>query len=199
VLQDGSTGHIALITVLACVVFLTVLAAMTSVTFAAAVSLTHDVFARGKRLRTETQELRALRMAAVSVCAVGLSLAAAIHRYPTEFLVAFSISVAATCVFPALIYSSSGVASTVEAYCGPVYGGLLLCTVLTAFSPIVSGTAFALWPQASFDWYPFQTPGLISVPAAFALGRLGSITSSREPQVDFRHVQHEILTGQRAR
>jgi cation/acetate symporter len=122
VLQDGSTGHIALITVLACVVFLTVLTAMTSVTFAAAVSLTHDVFARGKRLRTETQELRALRMAAVSVCAVGLSLAAAIHRYPTEFLVAFSISVAATCVFPALIYSSSGVASTVEAYCGPSTG-----------------------------------------------------------------------------
>lgn len=199
VLQDGSTGRIALITVLACVVFLTVLTAMTSVTFAAAVSLTHDVFARGKRLRTETQELRALRMAAVSVSAVGLSLAAAIHRYPTEFLVAFSIGVAATCVFPALIYSFFWSRFNRRGLLWSVYGGLLLCTVLTAFSPIVSGTAFALWPQASFDWYPFQTPGLISVPAAFALGWLGSITSSREPQVDFRHVQHEILTGQRAR
>ncbi|MEU0213023.1 hypothetical protein [Streptomyces canus] len=157
VLQVGSTGRVALITVLACVVFVTMLTAMTSVTFAAAVSLTHDVFARGKRLRTESQELRALRMAAVSVCAVGLSLASAIHRYPTEFLVAFSIGVAVTCVFPALIY------------------------YFFSFSPIVSGTAFALWPQASFDWYPLQTPGLISVPAAaFALGWLGSITSSRE-------------------
>lgn len=198
VLQDGSTGRIALITVLACVVFLTVLTTVTSVTFAAAVSLTHDVFARGRRRRRETQEVRVLRLAAVSVCAVGLSLAVAIHRYPTEFLVAFSLSVAATCVFPALIYSFFWSRFNRRGLLWSVYGGLLLCTVLTVFSPIVSGTAFALWPQASFDWYPFQTPGLVSVPAAFALGWLGSITSSRKPQVDFQHVQHEILTGQRA-
>lgn len=101
----------------------------------------------------------ALRMAAVSVCAVGLSPAAAFHRYPTEFLVAFSISVAATCVFPALIYSFFWSRFNRRGLLWSVYGGLLLRTVLTAFSPIVSGTAFALWPQASFDWYPFQTPG----------------------------------------
>ncbi|MDX3572892.1 sodium:solute symporter family transporter [Streptomyces sp. ID05-47C] len=144
VLQDGSTGRIALITVLACVVFLTVLTAMTSVTFAAAVSLTHDVFARGKRPRTETQALRAPRMAAVSVCAVGLAPAAAIHRYPTEFLVAFSIGVAATCVFPVLIYSFFWSRFNRRGLLRSAYGGLLLCTVLTTFSPIVSGTAFAL-------------------------------------------------------
>jgi cation/acetate symporter len=198
VLQHGSTGRIALITVLACVVILTVITTMTSVTFAAAVSLSHDVFARGKRPRTETGEVRALRVAAVSVCAVGLSLATVIHRFSIEFMAAFSISVSASCVFPTLIYSFFWSRFNRRGLLWSVYGGLLLCTVLTVFSPIVSGTAFALWPQASFDWYPYQTPGLISVPAAFALGWLGSITSSRESQVDFRHVQHEILTGQRA-
>ncbi|NEB04209.1 transporter [Streptomyces sp. SID13726] len=196
VLRDGSAGRVVLITVLACVVFLTVLTTVTSVTFAAAVSLTHDVLARGKRRRTETGEVRALRVAAVSVCAVGLSLAAAIHRYPTEFLVAFSISVAATCVFPALIYSFFWSRFNRRGLLWSVYGGLLLCAVLTVFSPIVSGTAFALWPQASFNWYPFQTPGLVSVPAAFALGWFGSITSPGASGVDFRHVQQEILVGQ---
>ncbi|MQY33875.1 hypothetical protein SRB17_18410 [Streptomyces sp. RB17] len=39
------------------------------------------------------------------------------------------------------------------------------------------GTAYALWPDARFDWYPFRTPGLVSVPAAFLLGWLGSVTS----------------------
>ncbi|MFJ8024573.1 transporter [Streptomyces sp. NPDC096311] len=198
VLRDGSTGRVVLITVMACVVFLTVLTTVTSVTFAAAVSFAHDVFARGKRRRTETGEIRALRVAAVIVCAVGLSLAAAIHRYPTDFLVAFSISVAASCVFPALIYSFLWHRFNRRGLLWSVYGGLLLCTVLTVFSPIVSGTAFALWPEASFDWYPFQTPGLVSVPAAFVLGWLGSVTSPAESELDFRRMQHRILTGQTA-
>lgn len=198
VLRDGSTGRIVLITVMACVVFLTVLTTVTSVTFAAAVSFAHDVFARGKCRRTETGEIRALRVAAVIVCAVGLSLAAAIHRYPTEFLVAFSISVAASCIFPVLIYSFFWQRFNRRGLLWSVYGGLLLCTVLTVFSPIVSGTAFALWPEASFDWYPFQTPGLVSVPAAFVLGWLGSVTSPAESELDFRRMQHRILTGQTA-
>lgn len=64
---------------MACVVFPAVLTTVTSVTFAAAVSFAHDVFGRGKRYRTHTGEVRALRVAAVIVCAVGLSLATAIH------------------------------------------------------------------------------------------------------------------------
>ncbi|MER7690445.1 transporter [Streptomyces sp. NPDC097610] len=195
VLRDGSTGRVVLITVMACVVFLTVLTTVTSVTFAAAVSLAHDVFAGGKRRRTETGEVRALRVAAVIVSAVGLSLAAAIHRYPTEFLVAFSISVAASCVFPVLIYAFFWRRFNSRGLLWAVYGGLLLCIVLTLFSPIVSGTEFAVWPEASFDWYPFQTPGLVSVPAAFVLGWLGSVTSPEDSELDFRHMQYRILTG----
>ncbi|MER7536936.1 hypothetical protein ABTX77_19475 [Streptomyces sp. NPDC097704] len=61
-----------------------------------------------------------------------------------------------------------------------MYGGLALCTVLAFFSPTVSGTAYALWPDVAFDWYPFHSPGLVSVPAAFLLGRLGSAKSSAD-------------------
>ncbi|MFD9903022.1 hypothetical protein [Streptomyces sp. NPDC059063] len=61
-----------------------------------------------------------------------------------------------------------------------VYGGLMLCTVLTFFSPTVSGSAYELWPEAGFNWYPCRSPGLISVPAAFRLGWLGSTRSSAE-------------------
>ncbi|MFD4510262.1 transporter [Streptomyces sp. NPDC058457] len=198
VLGDGSTGRVVLITVMACVVFLAVLTTVTSVTFAAAVSFAHDVFARGRRRRTDTEEVRALRVAAVVLCAVCLSLAAAIHRYPTEFLIAFSISVAASCVFPVLIYSLFWRRFNRRGLLWSVYGGLLLCTALTAFSPIVSGTPFALWPEASFDWYPYQTPGLVSVPAAFVLGWLGSITAPAAPEVGFQRMQYRILTGREA-
>ncbi|MFD4511011.1 transporter [Streptomyces sp. NPDC058464] len=195
VLRDGSTGRVALITLMACVVFLTVFTTVTSVTFAAAVSFARDVFAQSKRGRTDTDVVRALRVAAVILCGLCLSLAAAIHRYPTDFLVAFSISVAASCIFPALIYSFFWRRFNRRGLLWSVYGGLLLCITLTVFSPIVSGTEFALWPEASFDWYPFQTPGLFSVPSAFALGWLGSITSPEVSEADFHRVQFRILTG----
>ncbi|MEU9919591.1 transporter [Streptomyces sp. NPDC051001] len=193
VLGDGA-ARVALITVVACVVFAAVLTTVTSVTFAAAVSFAHDVFARGKRPRTESGEVRALRVAAVLVCAVGLSLAASTHRYPTEFLATFSICVAASCIFPALIYSFFWHGFNRTGLLWSVYGGLVLSVVLTILSPTVSGSEFALWPDANFDLYPFQTPGLVSVPAAFLLGWLGSIASKERSPSDFRQIEQSLLT-----
>lgn len=195
VLRDGSAARVVLITVIACVAFLAVLTAVASVTFAAGVSLAHDVFARAKRPHTDAREVWALRLTVVILCAVGLSLSVATHRYPVEFLVTFSLSVAASCIFPALIYSFFWRRFNRRGLLWSVYGGLLLCTIITLFSPTVSGTGYALWPEASFNWYPFHTPVLISVPATFFLGWLGSIISPENSELDFRHVEYRILTG----
>ncbi|MEU6878479.1 transporter [Streptomyces sp. NPDC046712] len=182
VLDHGSTARVVLITVVACVAFLAVLTAVTSVSFAAAVSLTHDVLSRTKRPLTATGEVWAVRVGAVVLCVGGVSLSASVHRYPVEFLVTFSLGVAATCVFPALIYSFFWPGFNRRGLVWSVYGGLALCTVLTFFSPTVSGTEYALWPDMAFDWYPFHTPGLISVPAAFLLGWLGSRRPAEAPR-----------------
>ncbi|MFF8375819.1 transporter [Streptomyces sp. NPDC015661] len=177
VLGQASTARVVLITLMACVAFLAVLTAVTSVTFAAAVSLTRDVLARTGRPLVDTGQVRALRATVVVLCLGGLSLSAAVHQYPVEFLVTFSLGVAATCVFPALIYSFFWRGFNRQGLLWSVYGGLLLCVVLTVCSPTVAGTAYALWPDATFDWYPFHTSGVVSVPAAFFLGWLGSTRS----------------------
>ncbi|MFG2658376.1 hypothetical protein [Streptomyces sp. NPDC048425] len=82
VLQNGSGARGALITVMACVAFLVVLTTVTSATFAAAVSVTRDVFARADSSRDATREVRTLRLAIVALGAVGLVLSAAAHRCP---------------------------------------------------------------------------------------------------------------------
>ncbi|MFE3580114.1 sodium:solute symporter family transporter [Streptomyces vinaceus] len=174
VLPGSSAAHTLLIVVVACGAFLTVLTTVSSVAFAAAVSFARDVFAGGKRPRTEAEEVRALRTTVVLLCAGGLSLAAATHRLPVEFLLTFSMSVAASCAFPALIYSFYWSTFNRRGLLWSVYGGLLVCTILTVFSPAVSGTASSLWPEGGFNWYPLHNPGLVSVPAAFILGWLGS-------------------------
>ncbi|MFD5124114.1 transporter [Streptomyces sp. NPDC058385] len=178
-LQNGSDNRVALITALACVAFLAVLTGVSSVTFAAAVSFAHDVFAQTKRKRTDLGEIRVLRSTVVVLCIVCISLSVAVHSYPVEFLATFSLSVAAACIFPVLTYSFFWSRFNRNGLLWSVYGGLFFCVVLTFFSPAVSGTSYALWPDVSFDWYPLNSPGLVAVPAAFVLGWYGSTRSTR--------------------
>ncbi|MFD7966676.1 transporter [Streptomyces zaomyceticus] len=199
VLPDHSTSRTVLITVVACVIFLAVLTTVTSVAFAAAVSFAHDVFApmavRAGRSDTSAGEVRALRLGVAVLCLAGLSLAAATHRYPVEFLVTFATCVAATCIFPVLVLSFFWRGFNRVGLLWSAYGGLFLCVALTVFSPTVSGTPYAVWPDAEFDWYPLQNPGLVSVPAAFFLGWLGSMTSPKGSARDVEHAEYRALTG----
>ncbi|MFE5896941.1 transporter [Streptomyces sp. NPDC056488] len=193
VLDGGSPVRVALITAVSCVTFLAVLTGVSSVTFAAAVSLAHDLFARHGHRRTDTGEVRVLRLAVVGLCTVGLSLAAATYRYQVEFLITFATSVAASCVFPALVLTFFWKGFNRRGLLWSVYSGLLLCVLLMFFSPSVSGHAYALWPEADFAWYPLQTPGLPAVPAAFLLGWIGSVTSPKNPRRNAADPQHTLL------
>jgi cation/acetate symporter len=192
-LHEASTARVVLVTAISCVAFLAVLTAVSSVTFAAAVSLAHDVFAGYRRRRTDEGEVRVLRLAVVVLCFLGLSLSAATYRYQVAFLITFAMSVAASCVFPALIYTFFWRRFTRRGLLWTVYGGLLLCVVLMFFSSSVSGSAYALWPEEDFAWYPFQTPGLVAVPVAFLLGWVGSVTSPWNPGSS-KAVDHSFLT-----
>ncbi|MFE7581452.1 transporter [Streptomyces gardneri] len=198
-LDDGSLVRVALIVAISCVTFLAVLTAVSSVTFAAGVSLVHDVLARHRRHGTDAAEVRTLRLAVVGLCALGLSLAAATYRYHVEFLITFATSVAASCVFPALILTFCWRRFNRKGLLWSVYGGLLLSTLFMVFSPSVSGAPYALWPEADFAWYPLQTPGLLSVPAAFLLGWIGSVTSPQDPRRDHEDLEYLLLTGRDAR
>ncbi|MFC6064027.1 sodium:solute symporter family transporter [Streptomyces ochraceiscleroticus] len=193
VLGNGSAMRVALITAVACAAFLVILTTVTSVMFAAAVTLAHDVFARADGPRATRRHVRALRLAIVVLGAMGLTLSAAAHRYSVEFLAIFSMSVAATCVAPVLVYSFFWPGFNRRGLLWSVYGGLLLCTVLTMFSPTVSGSAYALMPEADFHWYPFRAPGLLSVPAAFLLGWLGSRNPVRGPVRAERPVEQGVI------
>ncbi|MFH8420666.1 transporter [Streptomyces sp. NPDC018038] len=186
VLPHHSTGRVVLITLVACVAFLAVLTAVASVTFAAAVSVTRDLLGRKGRARIGIGEPAVLRLSVVVLCAVSLLLTTAVHRYPIEFLLAFSLSLAASCVFPALVYSFLWSGFDRRGLLWLVYGGLALCTLLTLASPAVSGTKYALLPEQDFNLFPLHTPGLVSVPAAFLLGWLGS-TRPWERTADPRH------------
>ncbi|MFC9266175.1 cation acetate symporter [Streptomyces zhihengii] len=196
VVDERPTLSVVLLTVISCVTFLAVLTAVSSATFAAAVSLAHDLFARHRGGRTDDGEVRFLRLTVIALCAAGIMLSAVTYTYQVEFLVTFSMSVAATCVFPALVLTFLWPRFNRRGLLWSVYGGLLICMTLMIFSPSVSGSAYALWPHSDFAWYPLQTPGLFSVPAALVLGWIGSITTPGEQASDdYSELEYTLLVG----
>ena len=58
-----------------------------------------------------------------------------------------------------------------------MYGGLISTLVLIVFSPAVSGAKTAMIPGVDFAWFPLANPGIVSIPLAFILGIVGTMTS----------------------
>ncbi|GAA0700378.1 cation acetate symporter [Kitasatospora atroaurantiaca] len=176
-----TTAGSALFTVVACAVFVTVLAVVAGITLAAAAGLAHDLFANAVRRGRMSQavEVRTVRWSVVAVGGVGILLAIAAQGYNVQFLSSLAVAVAASAVLPALVYSLFWKRYNRTGLLWTVYGGLLVAFGLQFFSPTVSGSAFALFPHTDFHWFPLQTPGLVSVPAAFLLGWYGTVRAER--------------------
>jgi cation/acetate symporter len=66
-----------------------------------------------------------------------------------------------------------------------MYGGLISTIVLIIFSPAVSGVKTAMLPDVDFAWFPLANPGIVSIPLAFLLGILGTLTSpdDEDPEI----------------
>lgn len=179
VLPHQSTGRVVLITLVACVTFLAVLTAVASVTFAAGVSVARDLYGQRGRSGSGIGELGVLRLSVVALCVVSLVLTTAVHRYLIEFLLAFSMSVAASCVFPALVYSFCWTGFNRRGLLWSVYGGLSLCVLLTLFSPqrvrddlrAVAGGGLQSLPVPPLDWSPSRQPSSSDGSAACVRGR----------------------------
>jgi cation/acetate symporter len=198
----GTGAGSALFTAVACAVYVTVLAVVAGITLAAAAALAHDVAAHAVRhgKMSQTNEVRTVRWSVLAVGAVGILLSIAAQGYNVQFMSSFAVAVAASAVLPALVYSLFWKGYNKTGLLWTVYGGLLVAVFLQAFSPTVSGSPFALFPTLDFHWFPLQTPGLISVPAAFLLGWAGSARGRRRtahvaPGTDFVSVQSRVLLG----
>ena len=68
--------------------------------------------------------------------------------------------------------------------------------MLVAFSPVVSGNSEAMVPGADWSLFPLENPGIISIPAGFFFGWLGSVTSNEPTAVEaYDELEVRALTG----
>ncbi|MDQ0840450.1 cation acetate symporter [Streptomyces sp. V1I6] len=179
--SSAQTGEAWLVVLVSCAVFLTTLAVVASVTLAAAGSVAHDlvtnVVRRGRT--SEGREVAAARIASALVGILSICLAVWVQGWNMGFLSTISLAVASSCLLPALLYSLFWRGFTRRGLLWTLYGGLGCAIGLQVVSPVFSGSPMALFPEWDIAWFPLQTVALVSLPVAFLLGWLGSVTGQR--------------------
>ena len=191
-------GGVILLGVISAVAFATILAVVAGLTITASASFAHDVYASVLKSHkvTEDEQVRVSRITAVvlGVAAIGLGILA--NGQNVAFLVALAFAVAASANLPTIVYSLYWKRFNTRGALWSMYGGLISCLVLIVFSPAVSGNKTAMIPGADFDFFPLANPGIVSIPLAFLLGIIGTLTSkdAGDPELN-AEMEVRSLTG----
>jgi cation/acetate symporter len=188
-------GGTILLGIIAGVAFATILAVVAGLTITASASFAHDVYASviKKGEVSPNGEVRVARITAVVVGAIsiGLGILALQAGLNIAFLVALAFAVAASANLPTIIYTLFWKGFTTQGALWSIYGGLIICVGLILFSPVLSGTETSLFPEADFAFFPLRNPGLISIPASFFLGWLGTKVSKERPD-ELKNAELEV-------
>jgi cation/acetate symporter len=194
----GSTGGAILLALISAVAFATILAVVAGLTLTSASSVAHDLYATviKKGTVSEQDEVRVAKIAAFVIGAVAIALAIPAQKLNIAFLVALAFAVAASANLPSLVFNLFWRRFNTRGATWAIYGGLVTCVGLVFFSPVVSGSETALVTWADWQWFPLSNPGIISIPAGFLFGWLGTV-SAREPEAEDRYTELEVraLTG----
>ncbi|MFI2612702.1 cation acetate symporter [Kitasatospora sp. NPDC018619] len=145
---------------------------------------------------SEQQEVVVARIAAAGIGATAIVISLFAQQLNVAFLVGLAFAVAASSNLPVLLYSLFWSRFTARGAVWAVYGGLVPAIVLVFFSPVVSGSAEALFPGLDFHWFPLENPGIVSIPLGFLAGWIGTVTSSEPADPDrFAELEVRALTG----
>jgi cation/acetate symporter len=192
-------GGTLLLGVIAAVAFATILAVVAGLTITAAASFAHDIYASviKKGEGNPDAEVKIARYTVVVIGVVSILGGIAANGQNIAFLVALAFAVAASANLPTILYSLFWSRFNTRGALFSMWGGLISCIVLIAFSPTVSGTELSMIPSADFDIFPLSNPGIISIPLAFLLGWIGTVTSRPDANHDAKQAEMEVrsLTG----
>jgi cation/acetate symporter len=154
---------------------------------------------------TPASEVRVARLTALVVGGVAIAGGIVANGQNVAFLVALAFAVAASANLPTILYSLFWARFTTTGALCSIYGGLVTGVVLIVFCPAVSGKPVnpATGRSASMiqgvdsHWFPLDNPGLVSIPASFLLGALGTLLGGRRADAGRRHAEMEVraLTG----
>ncbi|WP_149182148.1 cation acetate symporter [Streptomyces sp. TRM49041] len=178
---DPDTIETLLFTAVATAIFLTLLASVAGITLACANTLAHDLIAHGLRRAApkHSTETAIARAAAAGVGLLAIAFAAAARDLNLQALLTLSFCVGASAIAPALVYSLFWRRYTRTGLLATLIVGTAASLILMAGSNLMSGSPQSVFPDHDFNWFPFTTSGIVSVPLGFLAGWLATVLHDR--------------------
>jgi cation/acetate symporter len=190
-------GGTILMALISGVAFATILAVVAGLTITASASFAHDIYnsviKHGKA--DPKEELRVARISSVVIGLISIVGGVIANGQNIAFLVSLAFAVAASANLPSILYTLYWRRFNTRGALMSIYGGLISALVLIIFSPAVSGAPTAMFPDVNFAWFPLDNPALVSVPLAFLLGWIGTITSPEHDSDKAVEMEVRSLTG----
>lgn len=158
------------------VAFATILAVVSGLTLSGASAVAHDLYAtvikKGKA--DSWAELRVSKITTVCLGVVAVLLGIAFEKQNVAFMVMLAFAVACSANFPVLFMAVLWKNCTTRGAVAGGFVGLVLSVALTVLSPAVWETV--LGNPSGSAWFPYASPAIFSMTAAFATIWLVSIT-----------------------
>ncbi|OFR91258.1 cation acetate symporter [Micrococcus sp. HMSC067E09] len=191
-------GGSLLLGIVSAVAFATILAVVAGLTITAAASFAHDIYSSviAKEHVSPEKEVKIARRTVLVIGVLSILGGIGAQGQNVAFLVALAFAVAASANLPTIVYSLFWRGFTTRGALWSMYGGLITALVLIVLSPVMSGSETSMIPGADFAVFPLKNPGIISIPLAFFLGWLGSVTEKRtEDPAKQAEMEVRSLTG----
>jgi cation/acetate symporter len=156
----GGEWFFALISSIA---FATILGTVSGLIMAASGAIAHDIYTEYfGRKGDDKKTLRVSKITAIAVGLVAIALGIAMKGQNVAFLVGLAFAVAASANLPALLAMLFWKKATSQGIIAGIIVGLTLSIGLIIVSPTFMGTT-------GDAWFSLQNPGIVSIPASFAV------------------------------
>lgn len=184
----GGPGFMGFI---AAVAFATILAVVAGLTLSGASSISHDLYINviKKGKTDEKNEVKVAKRATITLGVIAIILGLIFKGQNVAFMVGLAFAIAASANFPSLILSITWRSFNTKGAVWSIVTGSVLSLVLIILSPTVWVDLFH-YQNAIF---PLKNPALISLPAAFLMGFIGS-KMSKEPEAALKYDEERVRT-----
>ena len=191
ILLANATGGPGFMGFIAAVAFATILAVVAGLTLSGASSISHDLYINviRKGQNDEKGEVKVAKRATVVLGIIAVILGLIFKGQNVAFMVGLAFAIAASANFPSLLLSIVWRKFNTQGAVWSIITGSVLSVLLIILSPTVWVDLFH-YAKAIF---PLKNPALISLPAAFLAGFIGSVLS-HEPGAALKYDDERVRT-----
>ncbi len=168
-----------LFAIISAIAFTTVLGTVSGLILAASGAVTYDLLTSVLGMKfTEQEQIRVAKITAVGVGLIAIALGILFEKFNVNYLVGWAFSVAASANLPSLVMLLFWPKTTREGIIASIVVGM---TTSLAWI-LLSGDTYAAiygWPKES-SFMPFNQPGIVTIPLAFATLIIVSLMTSKK-------------------